>query len=302
MSKNQKHTLRGVVPAIVTPMKEDGEISFSLLEKQAQYLKDVGVHGLFVCGGTGEGAYLSIEEKKEVYKCVRNVVGHDLFICLAAISSNTHSALKEIDAFSDLDPDFLVSTTPYYHGADQNVILEHYRRVIEHSFAPVIVYNIPSATANPIALETILTLSEMDNVAGVKDSSGDFCQFSRGLFGPRKEGFSWIQGEDYLAAPALLCGANGVVTGLSNARAEAFVEMYNASVAGDTATVARCQAKINVLYKIVPVGGFKNGNAGIKAVGELAGRGSRYMRQPGLTLSDEQMRRIAAVMEEYDAL
>lgn len=298
----KKHELRGVVPAIVTPMQEDGSVSYALLEKQAQYLKQAGVHGIFVCGGTGEGAYLTQEEKRNIFRCVRDVVGEELFLCLAVIESNTNATLREMDALSALEPDFLVSTTPYYHGADQHVIYEHYRQVIAHASAPVIVYNIPSATANPIALETIYAISALDNVAGIKDSSGDFVQFSRGLFGPRKEDFSWIQGEDYLAGASMLCGANGLVTGLSNARADAFVALYEASVAGDTQALRYCQEKINLLYQVVPIGGFKNGNAGIKAAGELSGRGSRYMRQAGLTLDDAQLRAVAAVLEKYDAM
>ena len=151
--------------------------------------------------------------------------GIDLFLCLAVINSNTPATLREMEALEDCDADFLVSTAPFYHGATQEDILEHYKQVIARSSAPVIVYNIPSATHNPIALETVLELSGLDNVAGTKDSSGNFISFSKGLFGTRKEGFAWIQGEDYLCAPALLCGGDGMVSGLSNARVEPCVEI-----------------------------------------------------------------------------
>ncbi|MFV0353249.1 MAG: dihydrodipicolinate synthase family protein [Oscillospiraceae bacterium] len=302
MVTNTTQKLHGIVPAIVTPMNENGDINFSLLEKQAQYLKDVGVHGIFACGGTGEGAYLSIEEKKDVYNCVRSVVGKDLFICLAVINSNTRAVLKDMDYLSGCDADYIVSTTPYYHGADQSVIKDHYRQVAAHSSAPVIVYNIPSATSNPIDIDTVTELSQLDNIAGVKDSSGDFCQFSRGLFGQRSADFSWIQGEDYLCAPSFLCGANGAVSGLSNAKAEPYVEMYNAFLANDAQKIMACQAKINVLYKIIHGSGYKNGNAAIKTVCELEGRGSHWMRQSSLSFGKEQIARVAKILEEYNAL
>lgn len=299
MNNQSKCKLHGVIPAIVTPMNEDGSVNYSLLEKQADYLMNAGVNGLFVCGGTGEGAYLTTEEKRQVYKTIRSVVGKRLFLCLAAINSNTPATLREMAALEDCDADFWVSTTPFYHGANQKDILEHYRQVAARANAPIIVYNIPSATHNNIDLETVLTLSQLDNVAGTKDSSGNFIAFSKGLFGPRKEGFAWIQGEDYLCAPALLCGGDGMVSGLSNARVEPYVAMYQAYLAGDTQEVTHCQSRINDMYRIIHSCG--NGNAAIKAVTELSGRGTRWMRQHSFSLNDEQVERIRVIMEEYEA-
>lgn len=298
MNNQSSCKLHGVIPAIVTPMNEDGSVNYDLLEKQADYLMNAGVNGLFVCGGTGEGAYLTTEEKHQIYKTIRGTVGKRLFLCLAAINSNTPATLREMKALEDCDADFWVATAPYYHGANQLDILEHYRQVAAQASAPVIVYNIPSATHNNIELETVLTLSQLDNVAGTKDSSGNFVAFSKGLFGPRKEGFAWIQGEDYLCAPALLCGGDGMVSGLSNARVEPYVAMYQAHLAGDAAEVARCQARINAMYRIIHSSG--NGNAAIKAVTELSGRGSRWMRQRSFTLDDKQIACIRQIMAQYE--
>ncbi len=298
MKNKANYKLQGVIPAIVTPMNEDGSVSYALLEKQTEYLKNAGVNGLFVCGGTGEGAYLTTDEKRNVYKTIRSVVGKNLFLCLAVINSNTPATLREMKALEDCDADFWVATAPYYHGATQKDILEHYKLVAANAIAPVIVYNIPSATHNPIELATIQELSSYANVAGVKDSSGNFVQFSKGLFGVRSRDFSWIQGEDYLCAPSLLCGANGMVSGLSNAKVEPYVAMYKAYMDGDTEKVKKCQAQINKMYQIIHSCG--NGNAAIKAVTELNGRGSRWMRQHSFTLNDAQITEIARIMEEYE--
>jgi 4-hydroxy-tetrahydrodipicolinate synthase len=303
MSNGQKCKLHGVIPAICTPMNEDGSINYALLEKQADYLIEAGVNGLFVCGGTGEGAYLTSQEKKQVYKTVRAVAEKKVFVCLAVINSNTPATLAEMDFLNDCDADFIVSTAPFYHGADQRVIREHFKEVFAHANAPVIIYNIPSATHNPIDLDTICALSEMDNVAGVKDSSGNFVQFSRGLFGTRNSAlFAWIQGEDYLCGPSLLCGGDGMVTGLGNAKVEPYVEMYRAYEAGDNDTIKKCQAKINFMYKIIHGAGYGNGNGAIKAVTELNGRGSRWMREKALTLDDQKCADIAKIMEAYESV
>jgi 4-hydroxy-tetrahydrodipicolinate synthase len=296
----QKSKLQGVIPAIVSPMNADGTINFKLLEKQAEYLLNAGVNGLFVCGGTGEGAYLTTQEKKEIYKKVREVAGNKVFLCLAVINSNTQATIEEMKLLIDCDADYWVSTTPFYHSTTQRDIMAHFKAVAQKAPSPIIVYNIPSATHNPIHLETINELSQVDNIAGIKDSSGDFIQFSRGLFGRRSEKFSWIQGEDYLCGASLLGRCDGIVSGLSNAKVEPYVEMYKAYKEGNTDKIIASQRKINFLYEVIQSCG--NGNAAIKTVTELNGRGARWMRQGSFTLSDEQISTIARIMEEYEKL
>lgn len=293
--------LRGVIPAIITPMDENGNIDRSLLRKQADYLISCGVNGLFVCGGTGEGAYLTTDEKCEVMREIKQipaVKNGSVFTCLAAINSNTRAALAEIRTFAPLKPDFFVATAPYYHAMTQKDLIAHYEAVAQAASAPIIVYNIPSTTHNYIELDTVQTLSKLPNVAGVKDSSGNFIHFSRGLFGERNHGFSWIQGEDYLCGPAMLCGGDGMVSGLSNARAEAYVALYRAAVEGDAESVMHCQAQINNLYGIIHAVG--NGNAAIKAATEYYGRGARYMRTSSQTVTSEQYASVSSVLAAHD--
>lgn len=293
-----KCAVHGVIPAIITPMDEKGNLDLKMLENQALYFTKAGVDGLFLCGGTGEGAYLTTEEKREVMRTVKEAVGDSVFLCLAAIRPSTRQTLEEIDALADLNPDFWVSTAPFYHAMSQKDLLAHYETIAKHISAPLIVYNIPSTTHNYIELDTVAKLSQLDQVAAVKDSSGNFINFSRGLLGPRSDKFAWIQGEDYLCAPALLCGGDGMVSGLSNARVEPYVAMYRAYENKDWDMVRDCQAQINKLYAIIHSSG--NGNASIEAAAELAGRGRRYMRQQSQTLQGEQLDAVARLMDEYD--
>jgi len=293
-----KYKLHGVIPAIVTPMNKAGDVDYKLLEKQAAYLVDAGVNGLFVCGGTGEGAYLTTREKIEIFETVKSVAAGRVFLCAALINSNTRATLAELKLFESCEPDYFAATAPYYHAMNQKDLMAHYKAIAEQSYAPVIMYNIPSTTHNPIALETIQEMAGVDNIVGLKDSSGDFISFSRGLFGSGSEKFAWIQGEDYLCGPALLSGADGMVSGLSNAKVEPYVEMYKAYEAGDFEKIKKCQSRINELYKIIHSCG--NGNAAIKTVTELYERGSRWMRQTSQTLSDEQVKVVAEIMGKYE--
>jgi 4-hydroxy-tetrahydrodipicolinate synthase len=291
--------LKGVIPAIITPLDDEGALDLGLLEKQAAYLSSAGVHGFFVGGTTAEGAYLTSEEKAEAFRVVRGVSKGRQFLCTACIRPSTPEVLDEMRALARLEPDFVVAVTPYYMAVRQQDILEHYRVIAREAPAPLILYNIPSNTHNPIALETVLELAGEKNIAGVKDSTGEFMAFSRGVVGDHPEGFVWIQGEDLLDGPSLLVGCDGIVTGLSNARVWPYVEIWRAAQAGDWQAVRAGQARINRLHAIIRYCG--NSVAAVKAAAELAGRGSRWLRQRSLSLTDQQVEHIGGMLREFDA-
>ena len=298
MAVKDERQLEGVIPAIITPMTEEGKIDHGLLEKQAAYLSDAGVHGFFVGGTTAEGAYLSTEEKGQLIQTVRAASRGRQFLCAAYIEPSTAAVLEQMRALEATEPDYVVAVTPYYLSMRQEDIVEHYRRIAAAAPAPLILYNIPGNTHNPIALETIVELAGEKNVAGIKDSTGNFIGFSRGVLGKNPPGFVWIQGEDYLDGASLMIGCQGIVTGLGNARIEPYIRIYRAAGEGDWQTVRECQARINELYGIIRLCG--NSVAAAKAASELSGRGSRWMRQKSQSLTDGQMKEAARILEEFD--
>jgi 4-hydroxy-tetrahydrodipicolinate synthase len=298
MTAKESKRLEGVIPAIITPMDQQGKIDYGLLEKQAAYLSEAGVHGFFIGGTTAEGAYLSTEEKREVFKVVRRVIAGKQFLCAAYIQPSTALVLEQMHALEATEPEYVVAVTPYYLAMRQEDILEHYRRIAAAAPAPLILYNIPGNTHNLIALETVRELSGEKNVVGIKDSTGNFIDFSRGVLGSNPPGFVWIQGEDYLDGPSLMTGCHGIVTGLGNARIEPYVKIYRAAREADWQTVRELQARINQLYAIIRLCG--NSIAAAKAAAELAGRGSRWMRQKTQSLTEEQMKEAAKILEAFD--
>jgi 4-hydroxy-tetrahydrodipicolinate synthase len=293
--------LHGVIPAIVVPLRDDGEIDTSLLARQAEYLCGGGIQGIFVCGTTGEGAYLSSREKIEVFRVVRQAAPPDVVLCAACIQPSTAQVIAEIRVFEKERPDFVVAVTPYYLAVDQAAILEHYRAIAAAAPAPLILYNIPQNTHNPMALDTILALAGLENVAGIKDSSGNFTAFSRGLLSPLPGPFAWIQGEDYLEAASYLLGAQGAVTGLGNVWIEPYVSMHRAAAQGDAAAVRDAQGRVNALYELLQVTDLKVLPA-IKAACELLGRGSRRMRIPSMALRQEDVDKVKGVLERLELL
>ncbi len=293
--------LAGVIPAPLTPMKDDGAVDFRLLEKQIEYLVTSGADGLFVSGTTGEGAYLSTREKVEILKTARSAAAGRAFLCAACIQPSTPQVLEELEALLPLEPDYVVAVAPYYYAVPQEAVREHFRAVARRSPVPLILYNVPQCTHNPIALDTVLELAGEPNIAGIKDSSGDFISFCRGMAAGAPHPFSWIMGEDYLDGAAMLSGADGIVTGLSNVWAGFHVALVRAALAGDGEGVLANQAKINELYGIHRVVGGK-GIPALKAGAELFGRCTRRMRTPALTLSGEEAALVRGVLENLRLL
>jgi 4-hydroxy-tetrahydrodipicolinate synthase len=287
--------LEGIIPALAVPMAEGGAVDFALLEKQVAYLCSAAIAGIFVGGTTGEGAYLATEEKRRIFRSVKKVAPGGVALCAACSQPSTAQVVEEIRALAAEGPDFVVAVTPYYLSVSQEGILHHYRRIARESPVPVILYNIPQNTHNPIALGTIRELAREANIAGIKDSSGDFISFSRGLLGESPGPFAWIQGEDLLEAPSYLLGAKGVVTGLSNVTLEPYLSLREAVLQGDLEKIRDGQRAIHRLFRLVEVVGGR-GIPAIKAAMELLGRGSRHMRLSGLTLGPEEVERIRTVL------
>ena len=294
---NDRAAIRGVIPAVMTPLKEDGTVDMVALEKQMGYLSDAEVDGFFIGGTTAEGAYLTEEERKEALRLAKVTTQGKQTLYVVILRPHTEQVIAELKAVASLEPAYVAAVTPYYYGVSQETILDHYTRIADASDVPIMLYNIPQNTHNPISLETVLRLAEHPNIVGIKDSSGNFISFSRGIVSGVGDEFAWIQGEDLLDAPSLLYGSPGLVTGLGNVWINPYVEMFRAARADDKEGVQEQQRKINALARIIGEAGGAVIPA-IKMAAAILGRGSSRMRVPGDTLPEELRPRIKAVLEK----
>lgn len=292
--------LGGVIPAIITPMNNQGQIDTEALEKQTAYLADSGVHGFLIGGTTAEGAYLSTDELRVILKIIRNISQDRQFICVASLRPSTAMVQAEIAALADLNPDYFVVVAPYYLSATQDDIKHHFREVLKAACAPLIVYNIPSTTHNLITLETVLELADEPRIAGTKDSTGDFIPFSQGVLNSPRSDFSWFQGHDYLFCTSLFLGAQGLVSGLCNVHADNFVAMYQAAREKDWETVKAKQLNINKLCQIITICGGRVIPA-IKAAVYIKGRCQPWMRNQYMSPSPSDLNAVEKVLASIES-
>lgn len=287
---------RGVVNAILTPFKSDGRIDISLLEKQTLFLMNGGLDGLFVNGSTGEGLLLTIEEKCETLSCIKEITkgAVDLYAC--CIRPTTHQVIKDLERMQILGPDYVVAVPPLYYPGDQDMIYIHFKEIAAASSIPLVLYNFPQMTNNPLHLETLIKLAELENIIGVKDSSGDFLSFVQGTESHSSDEFCWMQGDDLLHASSLLAGSASVVTGLGNVSIEDHVALYKAFLQKDYETMWFHQKELNRLYRIITETG--KGVPAIKAATAILGRSTFPMKDSWLNLTKAEIKKIASILLE----
>ncbi|MDN5210845.1 dihydrodipicolinate synthase family protein [Fulvivirgaceae bacterium BMA12] len=289
-------TPKGIVNAILTPFAENGKIDFHLLEKQTSFLIDGGLNGLFVNGSTGEGLLLTAEERYEILSCIKEVSNNrvDLYAC--CIQPTTHQVVKDIEKIQSLDPDYVVAVPPLYYSGDQDMLYIHFKEIASASSAPLVLYNFPQMTNNPLRLETLIRLAEVENIIGVKDSSGDFLSFVQGAESHATDKFCWMQGDDLLHTSSLQAGSEAVVTGLGNVSIKNHVGLYNAFLRRDYDTMWAHQKELNKLYRIITVTG--KGIPAIKAATAILGRSTFPMKDPWLNLTKAEIGKVESILTE----
>ena len=219
---------RGVVAATVTPMDPDGSgVDLAALSPYCDFLVGKGVQGVFVCGTTGEGPLLTLDERKAVAECVVRRIRGKAWTIVHTGSLSTAQALDLTLHARRIGADAAGVVLPYFYGLDDRAVADHFIRIARAVPGfPIFLYNIPSCTGNnlsPDALERILDAS--DNIAGIKTSATDLFQLQEyvRILGPEKSVFI---GCDRLDLAALALGANGIVSGNASAFPEPFLQLF----------------------------------------------------------------------------
>jgi 4-hydroxy-tetrahydrodipicolinate synthase len=223
----------GALTALVTPFR-DGEVDARALRDLIEWQIQSGIDGLFPCGSTGESATLTHAEHDSVIKLTIEQVRKRVPVLAGTGSNSTAEAIRLTAAAREMGADGAVLLSPYYNKPTQEGIFRHYKTIAASVDLPLFVYNIPGRTASNIAPETFARLSEVKNIAGIKEASGSMDQTSDilKLCGDRLAIFS---GDDALAVPLIALGAKGVMSTCSNVVPREMHDLAAAALAGDFA-------------------------------------------------------------------
>ncbi len=293
--------LKGVVPPIVTPLNPDETVDEAGLERQLQRLIRAGVHGIYFLGSTGEQPALRDAEKVRAIRAAKRVISGRVPLIVGTMAGSTARALDNIRAAEKAGADAVAVTPPHYYpsgGAEEQ--LAHYRTCAAGTGLPVVIYNIPSTTKVMLAPDTMARIADIRNIAGVKDSSGDFGHFLRvlGLLRERS-GFGCLVGSPVLAGAAILYGADGVVPGIANVDPQVMLEVYAAAKAGDLAALPALQQRV---HKLMGLSAFGPNIVCLKTALELMGICRAHTTGPMQPLSADKREGLARVLRELELL
>lgn len=287
--------LKGTGVAIVTPFKNQ-QVDYQALENLVEYIIANKVEYIVTLGTTGETPTLSKEEKKEIAGFTLQKVNKRVPVVIGIGGNNTADIIHSITN-DDLNGfTAILSASPYYSKPSQQGIFEHYKAIGNHSPLPVILYNVPGRTASNITAETTLRLAkEVENIAGIKEASGNIVQCMH-ILEKRPEGFLVVSGDDHITLPLIACGADGVISVVANCFPKEFSDLVRYSLSHDFAHAQELQNKLLRAFDLIFV---ENNPAGVKSFLAEMGHIENELRLPLVPLSQQYHDQVKAFLKQY---
>jgi 4-hydroxy-tetrahydrodipicolinate synthase len=206
-----KHRLGRLLTAMVTPFDARGQIDYQLAKKLALCLLDSGSDGLVVSGTTGECPTLNMEEKLRLFAEIKSVVANRGAVVAGTGNYDTKESQELTKEAEKIGVDACLLVVPYYNRPTQQGLWEHFKAIARSTALPCIIYNVPSRTVTNLAADTLIKLSQIDNIMGVKEASGNFGQIAEIIQGVRED-FLVYSGNDSDTLHILALGGHGVVS------------------------------------------------------------------------------------------
>ncbi len=205
----------GSIVALVTPMRADGAVDFDAIDRLVEFHINNGTDGIVAVGTTGESATLDIDEHIGVIQRVVSKAAKRLPVIAGTGANSTSEAIEWTQLAKDVGADACLLVTPYYNKPTQEGLYRHYRAIAEAVDIPQILYNVPGRTACDMKPETVVRLTEIKNIVGLKEASGSL-ERNRELLKAVGERFCLLSGDDDLAVESTLAGFRGVISVTAN--------------------------------------------------------------------------------------
>lgn len=264
MEKNK--ALCGIIPPLVTPLKDNETLDTESLENLIEHLIAGGVHGLFILGTTGEEQSLSYQLRKEMIRQSARINNGrlPLLVCVTDTSIVESINLAKIAAESGADG--VVSAPPYYFAPGQPELAQFYEELVPQLPLPVFLYNMPSHVKVSFAPDTVRRIAKNPRVIGFKDSSANAVYFQSVLHKMKERpDFSMLVGPEEITGECVLLGAHGGINGGANMFPELYVNMYNAAKAGNLKRIIELQQYIMQISSTIYTVG-KHGSSYLKGL------------------------------------
>jgi 4-hydroxy-tetrahydrodipicolinate synthase len=281
----------GIVPPMVTPFTVDGGIDIDAIRSDAKYLvEEASVHGLAVCGSTGEGHTLTTDETRLITQAAVKAVDGTIPVITGIITDSTRGSVERGKAVADLGVAALqVTPVHYLFRPTDDAMVAHFRTLTEETGLPVMIYNVvPWTYLSPQLLDRIMT--EVDGVVGVKQSAGDMKLLADLLVSSEQKG-RIMTAVDALLYPSFALGAHGAIAAVLTAAPKLCVDVWDAVKVGDHAKAKSVHEKLLGIWNAI---NHDNLPANVKCAMKLQGRNGGVPRAPMPESSADQEKEIRA--------
>jgi len=292
-----KYNLHGIVVPLLTPFTSNDAIDEDGVRRLTRRMVAAGVHGVFPCGSSGEFWVLDDEERCRIIQTVVAEAAGDVLVYAGVGAVGTRQAIKLTRCAEEGGADALVVITPFYINPTQEELYHHYAAIARSTSLPVIPYNNPSRTGN-VNLEpaTMARLAEIENLAGIKDSSGNIGQ-TADYITLCPPGFAVFQGRDDMIFPSMVLGAVGGVAAEGNVAPEMCVELYDAFMANDWERSKAVQVKLAKFRRALALGTYP---AALKTAMTMIGEPMGAPRSPAAALPAAYLDRLRQILINLD--
>ena len=225
--------ITGSIVALVTPMIPDSlDVDWDALERLIEWHIEQGTHAIVAVGTTGESATLSVEEHSQVIKAVVEISRGRIAVIAGTGANCTREAIELTEAAKTAGADACLLVTPYYNKPTQEGLYQHFKAIAEAVDIAQILYNVPGRTACDMLPETVIRLSAIENIVGIKEATGDLARAAE-LIDQAPDNFAIYSGDDHSARELILLGGHGDISVTANVAPRKMSQMCEAALAGD---------------------------------------------------------------------
>lgn len=287
---------KGAATAIITPFDNNLNVNYNKLKELIEFQISNGIKAIIVCGTTGESSTLTTEEKKEIIRYTVHIVNKRVPVIAGTGTNDTMYSIELSKYAEKVNVDGLLLVTPYYNKCTQEGLYMHYTEIAKSVNLPIILYNVPSRTSVNIAVDTVVRLSKIPNIVGIKEASSDLSHIAE-ILSKVDNNFDVYSGNDDQILPILSLGGKGVISVISNILPKETNDLCELYFNNNTDEAKILQLKYLKLMKSLFI---EVNPIPIKECMNILGYNVGGMRLPLCKMSDKNLQVLKGTLKEFN--
>ncbi|WP_295551774.1 4-hydroxy-tetrahydrodipicolinate synthase [Limnohabitans sp. Rim8] len=245
----EQRPIRGSIPALITPMLEDGQVDYPTLRKLIDWHVAEGTDGLVIVGTSGESPTVNVDEHHEILRVSVEQAAKRIPIIAGCGANSTAEAISLAQYAESIGADAQLQVVPYYNKPTQEGLFQHFKVIAEATpKLPVILYNVPGRTVADLQHDTVLRLAQVPGIIGIKEATSNI-ERAQWLIRDVPKAFAVFSGDDATAVALMLCGGAGNISVTANVAPRQMHELCMAALRGDVKEAMRIQFQLLPVHK-----------------------------------------------------